>query len=53
MLNRSQIEYAEVPGDSVPRILVVIDTEEEFDWAQPLARENTGVLEEVRPQAGR
>ena len=43
MLNRSQIEYAEVPGDSVPRILVVIDTEEEFDWAQPLARENTGV----------
>ncbi len=43
MLDRSQIDYAEVPGDIVPRLLVVVDTEEEFDWAKPLARENTGV----------
>jgi len=43
MLDRSQIDYAELPGDDTPRLLVVVDTEEEFDWGQPLARENTAV----------
>lgn len=43
MLDRSQIDFAEVPREMTPRLLVVIDTEEEFDWAKPLARENTSV----------
>ncbi len=29
--------------DGVPTLIVLIDTEEEFDWAKPLARENTSV----------
>jgi len=29
--------------DSTPRLMVLVDTEEEFDWAKPLARENTSV----------
>ena len=32
------------PTDDTPRLMVLIDTEEEFDWARPLARENTGVI---------
>jgi hypothetical protein len=31
------------PPDDRPVLVVIVDTEEEFDWAQPLARENTGV----------
>ena len=31
------------PGDGPPRLLVVIDTEEEFDWSRPHSRENTAV----------
>lgn len=34
---------AEAPLWRRPLLSVVIDTEEEFDWRQPLARENTGV----------
>ena len=34
---------AVMPADSPPLLLVVIDTEEEFDWRKPLARENTSV----------
>ena len=33
----------EVGSGSRPRLCVVIDTEEEFDWSQPLARENRSV----------
>ncbi len=29
-------------GDA-PRLLIVIDTEEEFDWSRPLSRDNTAV----------
>jgi len=29
--------------DGVPTLMVLVDTEENFDWAQPLARENTSV----------
>jgi len=31
------------PADGVPTLMVLIDTEEEFDWSQPLARGNVGV----------
>jgi hypothetical protein len=31
------------PADQRPLLIVSIDTEEEFDWAKPLARENTSV----------
>lgn len=34
---------ARLPAESPPLLLVVVDTEEEFDWALPHARENTGV----------
>lgn len=32
------------PLDDVPTLMVLVDTEEEFDWSQPLASENTGVV---------
>lgn len=32
-----------LPEDHPPLLLVVIDTEEEFDWSRPHARENTSV----------
>lgn len=32
-----------LPTDHPPLLLVVIDTEEEFDWGRPHARENTSV----------
>jgi hypothetical protein len=31
------------PAEQQPLLIVSIDTEEEFDWAKPLARENTSV----------
>ena len=43
MLDLSRTRPAEVPPDSPPVLIVVIDTEEEFDWSRPLARENTSV----------
>lgn len=35
--------FAKLPEDFGQRFLVFVDTEEEFDWEQPLARENTAV----------
>lgn len=32
-----------LPADHPPLLLVVVDTEEEFDWGRPHARENTSV----------
>jgi len=32
-----------IPGDQRPRLVVVIDTEEEFDWDAPVDRNSTGV----------
>ncbi|MFQ5466708.1 MAG: polysaccharide deacetylase family protein [Kiloniellaceae bacterium] len=43
MLDRTQHTAAALPGDWPPLLTVVIDTEEEFDWAKPLARANTSV----------
>ncbi len=34
---------ARMPGGTPPQLVVIIDTEEEFDWAKPHARENTRV----------
>ncbi len=31
------------PVDGIPTLMVLIDTEENFDWSKPLARENTDV----------
>ena len=31
------------PEDFKPRLLVIVDAEEEFDWSQPFSRENTQV----------
>ena len=31
------------PGGSTPLLLIVVDTEEEFDWAAPFSRANTSV----------
>lgn len=42
-LNRAPGPPAGLPPDLPPLLLVVIDTEEEFDWSRPHARENTSV----------
>lgn len=42
MLHPETWEIAPPPDDK-PVLVVMVDTEEEFDWAQPLARENVGV----------
>lgn len=43
MLDRTTAIPIEFPRDAPPQLLVVIDTEEEFDWTEPLARANTAV----------
>ena len=42
MLNASEWSMARIET-TAPLLVVVIDTEEEFDWSRPLARENVGV----------
>lgn len=42
MFNIDHRIFAEIPRDSPPLLLVIIDTEEEFDWSRPLSRQNTG-----------
>jgi hypothetical protein len=39
----SAADTVQLPHDFVPTLYVVVDTEEEFDWNRPFARENTGV----------
>jgi hypothetical protein len=34
----------QIPVSEAPRLHVVIDTEEEFDWHAPFARENTRAM---------
>lgn len=43
MLHPDTWTEARFPGLDSPVLAVVVDTEEEFDWSKPLARENTGV----------
>lgn len=38
------------PSQQQPVLVLIIDTEEEFDWAQPFSRERTGVAH-IRAQA--
>jgi hypothetical protein len=37
------VQRVSVPATSAPRLFVVVDTEEEFDWAAPFSRRNTSV----------
>lgn len=39
----SSVPVPRLPEDHPPLLLVVVDTEEEFDWTRPHARENTSV----------
>ncbi len=43
MLNFAAQTPARLPDDTPPLLAVVVDTEEEFDWARPLDRANTAV----------
>ena len=38
------IRLAALPPERPPQLLVVIDTEEEFDWRAPLTRDQHGVV---------
>ena len=49
MLDPADWRLARLETDA-PALLVVVDTEEEFDWSRPLARENVGVTA-IRAQA--
>ena len=43
MIGSTSERVADLPPDMPPQLLVIIDTEEEFDWGRPVARKNTGV----------
>lgn len=41
MLAQKSHRPARLPEDHAPVLLIVVDTEEEFDWSQPFSRSNT------------
>ena len=43
MLDQAPRDFVALPAETPPLLLVVVDTEEEFDWSKPLARENRAV----------
>ncbi len=43
MLNPSPQDFVRFPAGFGPRVLVFVDTEEDFDWSQPMRRENIHV----------
>lgn len=43
MLHPSPEDYCNLPCSSPPHLVVVIDTEEEFDWSRGYSRSNTAV----------
>lgn len=43
MLNAGTLSIARVPPGTPPLLLVIVDTEEEFDWGAPLSRDGTSV----------
>ncbi|MGB8276054.1 MAG: polysaccharide deacetylase family protein, partial [Alphaproteobacteria bacterium] len=43
MLDPATWSLVDFPPEQPPLLAVVVDTEEDFDWGQPLARSNTGV----------
>ncbi|MHA1569333.1 MAG: polysaccharide deacetylase family protein [Alphaproteobacteria bacterium] len=49
MLNKDSWIPADLPEDSPPLLVVVVDTEEEFDWGLPHDRDSTAV-ETIRSQ---
>ena len=49
MLDPSTWRPARLPADMRPQLVVVVDTEEEFDWSKPHLRSETGV-QSIRTQ---
>ena len=43
MLDPDNRTVARLPSDKGPYLIVVVDTEEEFDWSQPFSRSETAV----------
>jgi hypothetical protein len=43
MFDKNQVAQARLPANSPPLLLVIVDTEEEFDWSQPVASANRSV----------
>ena len=43
MLRPAASDYCHISPEEKPRLIVVIDTEEEFDWSQSFSRTNTSV----------
>lgn len=43
MLNPLPTDFWHIDPTEQPRLVVVIDTEEEFDWSRPVSRDNTSV----------
>lgn len=43
MLTGRPPEFANIPRETPPLLMVIVDTEESFDWSAPLARANTRV----------
>jgi hypothetical protein len=43
MLNPRSQDFVRFPPGFAPRVLVFVDTEEDFDWSQPMRRENIHV----------
>ena len=42
--NLPRVRHVDVSATAPPRLLVVVDTEEEFDWAAPPSRTHTSVV---------
>ncbi|HLU92078.1 MAG TPA: WalW protein, partial [Pedomonas sp.] len=43
MLSPESTDYVTFGPGFVPRVLVLVDTEEDFDWGQPISRANVSV----------
>jgi hypothetical protein len=43
MLTPQPADYVRFPTGFAPRVMVFVDTEEDFDWTQPMSRENIHV----------
>ena len=43
MLNPKDKDYCTLENTQKPMLVVVVDTEEEFDWSKPVARDNVSV----------
>lgn len=48
MLAPKLSDYIKFEPDFGPRVLVFVDTEEDFDWSQPMSRANTSVSSVLR-----